>query len=373
MKRPRPEMSERAWLARYAALGLIVLGGLEWLLGRVISRFAAIPPLEGVGRTIIETLGRTGLFLISTSFLLAAALYTLAALNLGEHANRRRQVADLALAIYLTLFGVFTAAHALLSALAIFADEAWLNVTFNILSAVALWWVALRFLLSRHPAAETASIASKETIGLASKIGVFLVALAYSGWYYSILYSWLSEPGSAAGVGGAGDALRLGELAAALAPFPFFVAIAIPGGEWRRPRRWVLPIVALLLFSAGNIADMIADQGYTGVFAIWSVGFTLYLPWPLYAVSLALFLYALQTCFGRKGGAEAAAFASPNTGMGLLLLFFAGFYLQLTLQHLLALLALLLLTGIARPFRTVRTTDVVISTPSARETGTSTT
>jgi hypothetical protein len=35
--------------------------------------------------------------------------------------------------------------------------------------------------------------------------------------------------------------------------------------------------------------------------------------------------------------------------MGVLLLLYAGFYLQLTYQHLLALLALLLITGLANP------------------------
>jgi hypothetical protein len=93
------------------------------------------------------------------------------------------------------------------------------------------------------------------------------------------------------------------------------------------------------------------DQGFTGVFTIWSVGFTLHLPWPIYAVSLALFAHALGTCFARPPLDGISAYANPDTGMGLLLLLYAGLYLQLTYQHLLAVLAVMLLGRLARPFR----------------------
>jgi hypothetical protein len=152
-------------------------------------------------------------------------------------------------------------------------------------------------------------------------------------------------------------------VAAVFAPFAFFIGIAVPGGEWRHARRWIAPAVVFLLFAAGNIADIIANVGYTGVFAIWSVGFTLWLPWPIYGVSLAIFLYLLLTCFGKKGDA-ASRLACMNRGMGLLLLLFTGYYLQLTYQHLLALLAMLLLSGIARPFDEARRAVAAITEPA---------
>jgi hypothetical protein len=328
-------MDERAWLARYMAAGLLVIGGIEWLLGRVISRLAAAPPLEGVGRTIVEVLGRIGIFVLSASFLLAAGLFLLSVVQFGEHANRLRRAGDLALSIYLGLFAVFTAAHALLISLAVFRDALWLNVTFNLLSALALWWVGLRF-------------AMQQAGPVAAKVAVLLVPLAYSGWYYSVLQPWLRDTG-AVPQSDTTLALHLGELAAVLAPVIFFAAIAVPGGRWRNGRRWIAPVVLAVLFSAGNIADMIVNQGFIGVFSIWSVGFTLYLPWPIYAVSLALYLFSVLECFDRSTEGK-AAYTTRDVGAGLLLLMFAGYYLQLTYQHLLAVLALLLLTGIARPF-----------------------
>ena len=71
----------------------------------------------------------------------------------------------------------------------------------------------------------------------------------------------------------------------------------------------------LALFAAGNIADIIANQGFTGVFAIWSVGFTLWLPWPLYGVSLALYLYTMLTCFSTRGDHASGSRRQPGHGV----------------------------------------------------------
>jgi hypothetical protein len=51
----------------------------------------------------------------------------------------------------------------------------------------------------------------------------------------------------------------------------------------------------------------------------------------------------------------------------MLLLLFAGYYLQLTYQHLLAMLSLMLFTGLARPFRPL---PLVYSTRPVQNAGT---
>jgi hypothetical protein len=313
-------MDERALLARYAATALLPIAGVEWLLGRTISRMAAAPTLEGLPRTIVEVLGRTGIFVLSTSFLLAASLVCLSVLSFGARATQERKPLMLALAYFLPLFTAFAIAHSFLE------TQIWVNVVFNILALVAMWWVALSFVMHREVTVHT-------------RIAVLLVALAWSGWYYYVLGTTLE---------GAVFMLNLGEMIAVAAVFALFAAIAIPGREWSHIRRWVAPVLLALLFSIGNIADMLADQGFTGVFTTWSVGFNLFLPWPLYAVALALFTYGVLTCFARSVGKS--AYANANTGLGLLLIVFAGYNLQLPYQHLLAVLSLMLLTGLACPF-----------------------
>ncbi len=324
-------MDERAWLARYLAFGVMLVGGLEWLLGRVVSRLAAAPPIEGFARTVIEAFGRTGFFLLSTAFLLAVALLVISALRLGERALHFRRTIDISLAIVVCIFGVFALAQTLLAFLSTSGTQAWLTVTFNILSAGIVWWLAIRFVLTED--------------SLVARTAVSMVALAYTGWYWSSLFSG-AESGSR--MGSPIDALHLGELAAVLAPLFFFVAVALPDRRWASVNRWIVPVLVGLIFSAGNIADIIFAQGFSGVFSIWSVGFTLYLPFPLYAVSLTLYVYTVLTCFARSKRLW-SRYGGPNVGMGLLLLFFAGFYLQLTYQHVLAVIALALLTRVARP------------------------
>jgi hypothetical protein len=323
---------ERVWLTRYVAFGLIIVAGLEWSLGRVVSRVAAAPPLSGVGRTIVEALGRTGFFLFALAFLLAAALLLLSAWRLYELARGKGHGDDVALAAFLAFFAIFDSAESLLTALGILSSEGWLTFVFNVFSCVAVWWLTVRFIVV-------------EGERRAAKFAVGLAAVAYSCWFYSILFGGVSLGGVSVG---STDILRFGELAAVLAPVVLFAAVALPG-DWRVGKRWIAPVLLGLGVAAGNIADIATDSGYTGVFSIWSVGFTLWLPWPIYAVSISLFLYAVLTCFARRGTAE--GYGEANIGMGMLLILYAGYNLQLTYQHLLVVLAFALLTRVARPLR----------------------
>lgn len=327
-------MSERAWLMRYAAWGLAVVGGLDWLLGRTVSRLAAAPQLEGQARLIVEGAGRIGLFLVSPAFILVALLLLLSSLELGVGTNRRRNPLDMALAFYLLIFGAFTVGYSLLTALSLLPAQSWLVITFNILSLSTAWWLTLRYALDGRRAG-------------AARTAIALITLSYTGWYYYVLQQ--QAPSMGASFAGAPVlVLDLGEWAAVASVFFLFTAIALPANGWRRPLRWALPLLLAGAFSVGNIADMLANQGFTGVFTVWSVGFYFTLPWPVYALALALFVYSVLTCF--SSAKEKGALANANTGLALLLLVYAGHVLQLPYQHLLALFSLMLFTEIAQPF-----------------------
>jgi hypothetical protein len=209
----------------------------------------------------------------------------------------------------------------------------WLNVTLNVVSAVALWWLAITALLGR-------------ALPVAARVGLALVALGYTGWYLYVLLQLLVAEGAPGEIGVA--LYTLGELAAVLAPMGFFAAVAAQGGEWKRPLRWVLPALVAAAFSAANVADAMMNTGFAGVLTTWSLGFNLAWPWPLYAISLALYLFALLTCLARPQAAN--SYARRDTGLGLFLLLLAGLNLQLPYQHLLALLAVALLGRHFSPF-----------------------
>jgi hypothetical protein len=350
------------WLAQYATVALLVVGGLEWLLGRTLSRLGSAPPLQGPARDAIEALGRVGYFLVSPSFILAAFLLLLAAFLLGTAALRldsRSKVQspkskpsgspglwtlDFGLAVYLALFAVLAIAHTFAAGQ---ENQQWLNMLLNIASLLAIWWVCARFLAARDGPG-------------AAKVGMLLVVIGYSGSFWYVLQQMLA---ASDGLGGAGVAARdVGELVAVAAPVGFFVAVAGRTGEWRRARRWLAPLFLALLFAAGSIADAAFNQGFTAIFTNWSLGFNLSWPWPLYAVALALYAYSVLTCFSgeaspEKGRQPRSSYANPNTGVGLLVLLLAGLFLQLPYQHLLACLSLLLLAGLFKPMGELKTTD----------------
>jgi hypothetical protein len=318
----------KEWLARYATVALLALGGLEWLLGRTVSRLASAPMLTGRPRDIIEGVGRIGYFLVSPTIILAVLVALLAAFMAGRDALVERRPARFALACYLALFAVVVTGHTFLE------TQRWLNISFNILSGIAVWWLTVVFLLDgKWPRA--------------ARVGVLLAAVAYTGWFIFVLQE-LSVPAGAGGgqSGLALAALNVGELAAIAAPFAFFGAVAGENNEWRHARRWIVPVVVGLVFSAGNVADMVFNMGFTGVFTTWSLGLNLVWPWPLYAAALAVYIYAVITAFASRG----AGYACANVGAGLLLLLFAGYNLQIPYQHLLAVISLALLTGFFQPF-----------------------
>jgi hypothetical protein len=288
---------------------------------------SASPALVGTPRDIIEGVGQVGIKLLPLAFIAATIVFFLAALDLGERAMHTRSQQGVALAMFLSLFGTLTVAAPF------FPTAAWLSTSYNFLSLISLGWIGFYAVVNR-------------VIVERAKLAIIIALLAYLGWFYYIIQQELSARW---GFGGAPIfVLNIGEILALATPFAFFVAVALPGVEWRHPRRWILPIIAATLFTAANIVDMAVDQGFAGVFTLWSVGFTHFLPWPIYALALAAFLFSVFTCFARNEGKS--MFANPNTGLGLLLLLFAGYNLQLTYQHLLAVVAFMLFAGIARPF-----------------------
>ena len=201
----------------------------------------------------------------------------------------------------------------------------------------------------------SALCAFSRDVPLAARIGVLLIALAYSGWYLYNIIEIMASKGSPVEELGV-PLLGAGELLAVAVPYAFFAAVALPNGQWRNLRRWIAPSVVALLFAGGSISDALLNQGMTATITTWSLGFNIAWPWPLYAVGLALYLYSILTCFSNDG--MAATYANRNTGLGLFLLLLAGYNLQLPYQHLVAVLSLILLTGLFAPFgvRAIQTT-----------------
>jgi hypothetical protein len=124
-----------------------------------------------------------------------------------------------------------------------------------------------------------------------------------------------------------GVLFNMGEALVVLSPFALWWAYG-RDASWRQ---WVYaagPALALL-------AMHFANPALTGIMAIWSIGLTLYLPWPLYAVSLWL---AGVTVLVTRRRNEAIGWAQ-------LLLLAGGYTPQFSTQAFVGLIALWLLAA----------------------------
>ncbi|MEK7784505.1 MAG: hypothetical protein AAB658_03625, partial [Chloroflexota bacterium] len=101
------------------------------------------------------------------------------------------------------------------------------------------------------------------------------------------------------------------------------------GRDGISPYKWA--IIPTLAF----VTAYLVNPAMTAIIAIWSTGLTLYLPWPLYAVSLWLGSVVVIASL-RRGGL---------TGPALLLLAAGGYAPQLSTQVFLGLIALWLLVS----------------------------
>ena len=135
----------------------------------------------------------------------------------------------------------------------------------------------------------------------------------------------------------------LGELFVVLSPIGLWCVYRRAARQMVGPYLWAaLPVFVFVAMYVGSPA-------VTGIMSIWSMGLTLYLPWPVYVLSLWLAGVMIIDSM-RRGGA---------TGWAILLLAAAGYAPQMSTYVLASLIALWMLAAPASP-------RVTASAPAAR-------
>lgn len=263
----RREPAFLSWLA-LAALA-------DWLITRTLARAAIFmpkaPPVLAVYRALI--LG--GQVASALGALLALLGMGWLALQLWMGRKRLLSLALLALAVFS------------LVSLTVPPDGP-LQLLVHLLYLVAIVWFGFEIW--------------RQEDGVAGKITILLPALAlFTGGLYQasqIVYGAFGLPGSPVFALGL---FNLGELFVVLTPIGIWwvywyrryarggdAASPERGGTWWRrsatsPLRWAgIPAIGFAAFT-------LANPSMAGILAIWSTGLTLYLPWPVYALSLWLF------------------------------------------------------------------------------------
>jgi hypothetical protein len=358
-------MTELRLLFRYALMLLLVAGPVEFGLGRALSRIGGMlqpgPVADGV-----NAVATFGLRLLEPVHLLALVVLTLAALL--PILDFRVRSADLE-AGDLPRPQSSNPQSAIRNPQSAIRNPKWLSL---LIGAFLLLSLTLTVVPTPVPLALILAIngvAAALVVGLAARfaltartqpalrLAVGLLGLAFAGYFVFVVLdevSKLETVGQALTAGTLGDigvwAHALGEGSAvawalvvgwALGPFA-------PGRAGRVPLRWQRLLVALVPGVLLAVAPLF-ETWMQGVLARMSIGFTLFLPPPVYAVAAVAYVYALLTCWDPRAPAQLGIPWLREMGAALILLPVAGFDLLSNYQLTVAILVILLVTGLVRP------------------------
>lgn len=177
-------------------------------------------------------------------------------------------------------------------------------------------------------------LASPDEKPAAGRLALALIVAAYLCYqYYTLGYLLYQMRDSTAVLPLGITALRAGEglvVAAGAAAF-----LAWGAGRWRQVGPGGLSLVAVVLVALAVAA--VSPASTIPILILWNNGLSLFLPLPVYLLSLGLFLVTLVACW-RSGDAFWTV-----AGLGLLLL--AGYMPEATYHHLLLLLGVAFLSG----------------------------
>jgi hypothetical protein len=286
-------------------LRLLVLAALlDWLLTRTITRMAIFMPKTPAmisGYEVVSFVGQVGSSL--------AGLLVLAGLGwiIGYEWRRRSRWLALVLAAQIGLSLLFLVA----------VPFGWLAVARYGLTLTAIVLLAYLILENRG---QSGHFPRQRVILLSPVLALSLGELFHLSPALYTLLGWPGPPRFSMTL------FNLGELFAVFTP----MALWWLWGR-RAPRRaWMVGAIPAILFAAVYLAT----PAMTGTIVIWSTGMTLFLPWPLYTLSLWL---AGVTILGASGRSSAA-------GWAILLLAAGGYAPQFSVQIFLSLIGLWLLT-----------------------------
>jgi len=310
-------LGEGETLFRPILAALVATGLTELLLLRMLSRVGVHIPKEGLvleGYSLLTSLG-------SFAFNVATVLAPLTLVAMIYLLTRPARVGRAALGIA-TLGGLLALLFwSLILPLVGTRPEA--NVAFGLTSAGLLVLLAAPYWMNGE-------VPPARRIAVGLMVAAFLCSAYYtlSNAAYNLL-GWTASPPYRLTILGLGEALVVAT------GFAVFWA----WGSWRWLKEWRTHKMPLAVPSAVTIlllGSYLANGSTSAILALWTTGLTLYLPLPLYLASFWLYVVTVGGCLGDSQRTYEA--------WALLLLLVAGYNLELTYQHLLAVVAVLVLT-----------------------------
>jgi hypothetical protein len=267
----------------------------DWLLARTLSRLGIFIPKSPALVSAYQSLILVGQAAASFAGLLVVTVLLVWTLRAWSYGKQRPTAFAFATLVFLSIVFLFLQAPSLLSMF---------YQTLLLVALIYLGWAGWR--RAHSLLARLTNLFP--TLALMAGAGGYLAQLSgLIGWELYIF--------------------QVGELFVVLSGFLFWAGHGWPA----KSKDWFLAALPALGFAIFRIMD----PATTGILAIWSIGLTLYLPWPAYTLSLWLVGVAVLAS-ARRG--------DPVSG-AILLLVSGGFAPQLSSQAFFGLAGLGLLAG----------------------------
>jgi hypothetical protein len=288
-------------------LRLLAMAALmDWLLTRTLTRLAIFIPKTPAmisGYEILSFVGQVGSSLAGLLVLVGMAWIIKQEWRQGRS---------------LGLPAVLGACLGLALFFLVVAPSVWLSVVAHLLTLTALFLLVWASTTRQRPAGEVAPIYMALVLPALALILGELFHLIPA--FYRLL-GWPGPPSFSLPL------FNLGELVAVLAP----ILLWWMWGRNASRRAWIGGLLPAIFFAA----IYVATPAMTATIVIWSTGLTLYLPWPLYVLSLWLAGTTILACLQRQ----------QRAAWGILLLAAGGYAPQFSVQIFFSLIALWILVS----------------------------
>lgn len=293
---------------RFIVKGLLVAGIVEFSLIRTFSRMGILlPPREPV-MSIFNMMMFVGSVAFNFASLLVILVLLWASYFLLSHRSKADRTAGSLLVIVVTLSMLFL----------VVTPNLLVSILYNILSLFLVTILGVSLIRERG--------------SIERWLGVAITLSFVTTYLFKILPLLDQLLGLSLNIAGVGI-LNLGEALAVVAtPLIFLLTYRYRRGSGKTLLRGNSKAIIVSTIMAGLFGSFyLASPWITSILAVWTLGFTMYLPFPFYIIAIWLFLYSL---FSLPGDKKALAY-------GMLLILLAGHLIQLTYLNLLAILGML--------------------------------
>jgi len=313
-----PTVGERlAEILRILILPLVLAGLLELFLNRAVSRATIFVPKSPPVAAVLAALAALGFFLLALAFLLAAVW-------LGSWAARWLIDGDGARGTALPASALF---FSILSVAAISGPGPPVAILFGGVFLLVISMLLVRLWGDGRP----------------WKALILAIWAAYTLYALWVILSHVGSLWPNLQLGAADELSRVGEAVALLGTAALFATESRTDDG-----RWILTVRLALVAAipAALFAFLVSlSRALVANISIWSTGFSLFLPWPVYAAAIWLFTAGLLAARRRGRRKEFLAY---------LLILISGYNLSLTYTYVTGVIALVLLLpddGLTRPDR----------------------